>query len=187
MTGCCDPLRTRADGGAAPRLRALLCALALAGSTACGGARGTPGVLQRSAPPSPVPGGAVPSTILGLRAASEDVSSQYRRVADRAFVTSLRMWSVREGKRLRATVEVARFAPDARPNDPDFQKQMVSQLGKSVPRLRRIGRQQVYITAGNSQTLFIWFRSSSFVLLSVSTDFAHPRALLREAIRTVKP
>ncbi len=150
---------------------------------ACGGA---PQAAVPGASPPAVPQDAVPQTVLGLRAAAEDVTKQFAEARDRAFVTDVRLWSLREGERLRATVQVARFAPDAQPEDRDFQRAMIAQLGGSAPRARMVGGQLVYVASGNQQTLFVWFQPMHFVLLGVAADYTRPRALLRALIETVR-
>lgn len=130
---------------------------------------------------------AVPAELLGLHSAPEDVSAQLKKAEDRAFVNAVRMWSLREGDRLRATIEVARFAPDASPERPSFQRSIVAQIGTSAPRQRRVEDQTVYVTVANKQAIFMWFRNLHFVLLSTSTEYTSPRALVRAAVQQVQP
>ena len=167
-------------------IRRLLPPLALLGAlVACGGA-GTIAVVP-AGEPARVSEAAVPKSVMGLAAAPVDVSSQLEQASDRAFISDLRMWSLREGSLLRATVEVGRFTPDARPGSPRFREAMAAQLGSAQPRLRRIDDQLVYVAPGNAQTLFLWFRGVNFVLLGVSTEYPAPRALVRAAIKEVTP
>lgn len=130
--------------------------------------------------------GVVPSSLLGYATTPEDVSAKLKEAGDKAYVSDVRFWSVREGERLRATLEVARFAPDA-PDTDEFRRRVADQIGSAAPRVRRIGDELVYVSAGNRQTYYLWYRGRSFVLLGVPADAPRGRALLREALGTVQP
>jgi hypothetical protein len=135
----------------------------------------------------PVKADAMPSSLLGLTAAEEDVSKPFKEAGDRAFITGVRMWSLRQGTRLRATLEVARFAPDAPSTTEAFRKSVAAQVGGSAPRLRKIGDDEVYVASGNRQVYYTWFRGVHLVLLSVPADTTNGKALLRAALGSVKP
>lgn len=128
----------------------------------------------------------VPASLAGYTAAPEDVAAKLREAGDKAYVSDVKFWSLREGDRLRATVQVAHFAPDA-PGTERFRRSVADQIGSAAPRLRRIGEDRVYVSAGNRQTFYLWFRGRSFVLLGVPTDATRGRALLREALVAVQP
>ena len=103
------------------------------------------------------------------------------------FVTDVGVWSLREGERLRATIEVARFAPDASPGRRSFQRSIIAQMGQSTPRIRRTGDTRVYIISANKQALYVWFTGIHLVVLSTSAEYRSPRSLLRAAIGSVQP
>lgn len=129
----------------------------------------------------------MPATMLGLNSAPEDVSEPFEEAKDRAYVSSVRMWSLRESDRLRATVQVARFMSDASPERRDFQRSVVAQIGQTAPRERLIGDQVVYVTSANEQAIYMWFENIHLILVSVSQDYLAPRALLRTAIQEINP
>lgn len=129
----------------------------------------------------------MPPVILGLNVAEEDVTKPFDEARDRAYISSIRMWSLREEKRLRATIQVARFAPDASPEKEAFRENVVAQVGQTAPKPRHVGGEIVYVTAANKQAIYMWFKDLHFILLSVSADYPAPRALLRTALTEVKP
>lgn len=164
------------------RGRTVLAALVVASATAaCGG-----GSAARVAGGGKVAPDAVPPAVLGLRTQEEDVSGPLREAGDNAYVSHVRLWSLREEDRLRGTLEVGRFSPDA-PATEEFRRRVADQLGQSAPRIRRIGTDRVFVSAGNRQTYYLWFRGIHFVLLGVPADATNPRAVLRAAIETVDP
>lgn len=168
--------------------RCVAAALALAamGAGACGGQRSAE-VPRARAGSAEVRSDSVPQTLNGLVTQEVDVTSQFAQAKDRAYVTGVRLWSLREGERLRATLEVARFATDARPESRRFRDTVVSQVGQTAPRLRKVGDQEVFVTPGNRQTIFMWFRGIYFIVLSASVEYRDPRSLLRVAVQEVKP
>ena len=130
---------------------------------------------------------AMPAELLGLRATEEDVSVPLEEAGERAYVTDVRLWALREGERLRATVQVGRFAADAPVSDPAFRDRVAGQVGGTAPIVRKIGEDLVYVGAGNRQTFYGWFRGPHFVLLSVPADATNGRAIARVALREVRP
>jgi len=129
---------------------------------------------------------AVPPSLLGLASKPEDVSRPMKQAGAKAYVSDIRLWSLREGDRLRATVEVGRFSADA-PDSASFRAHVAEQVGSAAARPRRIGQQFVYVSAGNRQVFYLWYRGQSFVLLGVPADAGIGRSLLRVAIAEVKP
>ena len=171
-------------------MRARALALGVVVLVALGGCGPTPGqakVPGAGAGAGEVAPDAVPPVILGLQSAEENVATQFEEAKNRAYVSSVRMWSLREGKALKATVQVARFAADASPEKLEFRRTVVAQVGQTAPRTRFVGEDIVYVTAANKQAIFMWFRNIDFVLLSVSVDYPNPRALMRAALSEVKP
>lgn len=129
----------------------------------------------------------MPSDLGGLAAREEDVSGPIDKAGSRSYLAGLRLWSLREGERVRATVQVARFAPDADTAGRGFRDQVAAQVGATPPRLRRIGDQEVYVVAADRQTFYCWFRGLHFVLLAIPSDTPDSRALARTVVERVTP
>ena len=129
--------------------------------------------------------GIVPDVLAGLTVGEEDVSGPLKEAGDRAYVSDVRFYSLREGDRLRATLEVARFTPDAETNKQSFQLRVAAQLG--APRTRRLGDDFVFVSSGNRQTYYMWFRGLHMVLVGVPTEGTAGRSLVRQALQEVKP
>lgn len=159
----------------------MLALAGLLGSCTSGAEPRVPG-----APEAGIPQTAVPPVLGSLAASETDVTKEFAQTKQRAYVTAVRLWSLREGDRLRGTIQVSRFAPDAEPGDAAFQRSVVTQVGKSAtPQVRRVAGQRVYVTTGDRQTIFMWFRGIHFILMSVSVDHPYPRSLLRETLKEV--
>lgn len=130
---------------------------------------------------------ALPPELAGLSVQEEDVSGPLKEAGDRAYVSDVRLWSLREGDRLRATVEVARFAPDAPAEDEDFQRSVTAQLKGAAPRERRIGDDTVFVSGSSQQVFYAWFRGVHLVLIAIPTETPNGRAILRDALAEVTP
>lgn len=155
---------------------------------------GTAACAERAPIPDSAPTGAaplaadlVPAQFAGLTATVEDITAQEKEAGPRSYATSTRLWSLREGTRLRATLQVGRLAADAfASRDPeavaDFERAIVSQIGQVAPRWRLLGGRGVYVTASDQQPLYVWFTGSGLFVLSVAKDYQEPRRLLREAL-----
>lgn len=121
----------------------------------------------------------VPSQIVGLSVAYEEIPTE--RVADveRPYVDSVAVFSLREEELLRATLQVTRLSGEARPQSPSFRRRIVEQLGTVRPIELHVGGTSVYSTAGTEQEVYVWFEGRGMYVLSVQQDFPFPRTLLR--------
>lgn len=154
---------------------------------ACG--RSKPAVVPTTAEQQPlevaedlVPGDFFP----GLSVTTEDVAELEKKAGSTSYLASTRLWAVRAGEHLRATLQVSRFVPDARPEDEAFRERIVGQISSSGSRERVLGGQAVFATSANQQPLYIWFRGPSLFVLSVAADYPEPRAVLRRTLE-LKP
>ena len=124
---------------------------------------------------------AVPSSILGLRVETEDVTERIENT-DKPYVEAVGLFSLRDGKRLEATLQVSTFADDVDPEDETFRQSIVDQIGSTEAKAFRMADEIVYLTASKRQNVAIFFEDSSFVVLSTLETFEQSRALLREVM-----
>jgi hypothetical protein len=158
---------------------ALLAALVLSSCVAESSASTAPGAASK---PEPIAADLLPAEMGGLTVAPEDVRALVKKAGPESYLASTRLWGLRTGERLRATVQVGRFVADADPANPDFRLRIVGQIGQAAARRRVLHGQDVYVTASNEQALYVWFRGRALVVLSVASDFTQPRRVLREAL-----
>ena len=153
------------------------CAVALLG-TSCGGDQTTAAATPRSNPLVVE----LPSKVLGLTVKGEDIRSKIDS-AQQPYIDSVGLFGFRErSDLLDATLEVARFTAGARSSSGDFRGSIVSRIGGANPRQVRVGDQQIYLTSGRNQVVFIWFKSREFFVLTVRRDYPFPRTLARKLI-----
>jgi hypothetical protein len=129
-----------------------------------------------------LPADLIPSELLGLQTKQEDIKSALASTK-RAYLDSVGLYSFRREELLQATLQVSRFNDDADFERAGFRQAVVSQIGGSVPKRVRVGKDTVYLTTGTKQTLAMWYRGRNLLVLAVREDFGQPRTLLREALR----
>ena len=159
-----------------PVVAALVLSLALA---ACG--KGDPSVERAEARTIAVlDADGVPGTMRGLTVEREDVSDTFD-TAKRPYIDGLVLFSLRDGDRLMATLQIARFADDAKWTTTRFRTSLLATIGGGKPRKLRMDDQEVFITAGDRQGLAVWFKDQHMFVLSTREDYEFPRGLLRDA------
>jgi hypothetical protein len=122
----------------------------------------------------------LPRSILGLRVELEDVEDRIAETG-RAYIQSTGLYSLREGEELKATIQLSRFRPDV-DIDSTLRRAIVNQIGSTNPRSFRMGDDTVYLTSSKRQSVAVFFRPSSFVVLSTLDTYDLGRTLLREVM-----
>ena len=152
--------------------------LAAAAMSGCGGSEEPAETV--AAPPPTIE---LPTKLLGLDVATEDIQASLVEGAEQPFVDSVGLFAFREeADLLQATLQVSRFTREARPEDGGFRGAIVSRIGGTNPRKARVGEDQVFVTTGQNQNLFIWFEEQGFFVLTVRNDYLFPRTLLRRLL-----
>lgn len=123
----------------------------------------------------------IPSQVLGLRVQAEDISKQLKSTK-RPYLDNVGLFSLREKDLVRATYQISRFNDLARPDDSTFRNSIIGLLGSSKPQKIRVGDDEVYITTGNEQSIFVWFRGKGFFVLTTHQQYEFPRTLLRRML-----
>lgn len=124
----------------------------------------------------------LPAQIVGLSVQPEQISAGDLEQIDRPYVDSIAVFSLREDKLLRATLQVSRFNRLARPEDSDFRGSIIGVLGGQRPYELTVEDTEVTATTGTSQSIFAWFGGRGMFVLSVQQDYPFPRTLLRRLV-----
>jgi hypothetical protein len=126
----------------------------------------------------------LPSQILGLKVVEENVTGDIKGI-NGTYLDSLGLFSFREANDLlRATLQIGRFNDVAEPQRKKFRDAIIAQLGSTVPVQLRVGADDVWLTSGTEQNIFTWFEPKGFYVLSIRSDYAFPRTLLRKLLET---
>lgn len=124
----------------------------------------------------------LPSQILGLQVKAEDLTKQNLAQIKRPYLDNVGLFSLREGELVRATFQVSSFNAIARPDSGDFRASIIGLLGSSKPERVRVQEETVYVTTGNEQNIFVWFKGKGFFVLTAHSQYEFPRTLLRRII-----
>lgn len=161
---------------------AIVVAMGLALSSAACGAdtpKGASSIKQ-------LPSDALTGTYLGLTVHREDVASKLVDQGGNAYIAAVGLFSLREGERLEATVQVSKLSKAARPKDQRFRQQVASQIGGTKVQAFVMGGHDVYRSSQRKQSLTSWFDGDYFMILAVRDTYPTPRALLRELLTKAK-
>lgn len=157
-----------------------LLALAFLG-TGCGEGQSAAAEATAAKDIEQLPEDLLPSEILGLAVAREDMTETLEG-AQLSYVNEVGLYSLRRDDLLQATVQVSRFNDNADAESSRFRRALLSQLGGTVPKQVNVGEETVYLTTGTKQTIAVWFRDRTMVVLAIREDYDRPRTLLREAL-----
>lgn len=138
----------------------------------------------------------VPPSLAGLSVLLEPQATEKLKTSNRStsYVADGAVFALRSGDELKAVLQVALFTADARPDDDEFRRTIVNQIGGFSGQPAKVAGVPVYATELNDQIFYVWFRDRFFETLSVrkSEAFAAAgervdvKALLREAV-SLKP
>jgi hypothetical protein len=158
---------------------ALLVAALLGG--ACGGGTNAEAEATSAKDIEQLPEDLLPSEILGLQVQREDMAGTLQG-AQRSYVQSVGLYSLRKDDLLQATIQVSEFNNNARVDDSDFRRSLLAQVGGSVPKQVVLGGESIWLTTGTKQTLAVFFRQRLMFVVAVRDDYGQPRTLVREAL-----
>jgi hypothetical protein len=126
----------------------------------------------------------LPSRLLGLRVVSENIKGNLGRI-QQTYLQSVGLFSFRErNDLLRATLQVGRFNDVAEQDKARFRDGIIGQLGSSVPVTLKVGDRTVYLSTGSDQNIFSWFDDAGFYVLSIRSDYAFPRTMMRKLLES---
>ncbi|MEY2467607.1 MAG: hypothetical protein QOF21_305, partial [Actinomycetota bacterium] len=125
-------------------------------------------------------------TYLGLTPQREDVKDDLANQDTNAYIAAVGLFSLRDGERLEATLQISKLSKSARPKDVKFQQQVANQIGGTKVQAFVMGNRNVYRSSQRKQSLTSWFDGDYYMILAVRDTYPTPRALLRELLTKAK-
>jgi hypothetical protein len=120
----------------------------------------------------------LPATVGGLVVANEpDAAKLLASGGTDSMIEAGTVFSFREGKLLRAVLEVGEMTPDAKTSSQGFQAGVVGQMGSTIMQPVRHGKQVVWTGGASRQLTYVWFKGRRMYVL-ISHDVQDPKALL---------
>ena len=166
------------------RLFALALAVVLLG--ACGSGSSDEPVATRVKP------ALVPSTLGdGTLTLKEDTTAHkaFANVGGQSLVDDGRLWAVREGDQLVATLQVATLDPKVDLGDEDEVEHLIRSILPGTKERFTVGDLSVVQVATDDKTIYLWFGDGMFQVFQIKGAAVEPEILLGEliAFQTASP
>jgi hypothetical protein len=165
------------------RTRALLAAVAVVAclSSACGS--GGDGELQ-AAPPKVGTELVPPSLAGGSLVLVEDGKAKeaFGKLPENALVADGRLYAIRQGDRLVATLQLSTLLPEVDLTDTNRYKEIADELLPGTKEELEVGGLKVLQVPGEDKVVFLWFGRQMFQVLQVKGSRVDPEAVLAEVI-----
>jgi hypothetical protein len=139
-------------------------------------------VVEHHRGPTEVRADLVPKNFAGFTANLEDIAPLEKEAGKMSYLAHTRLWALRQGDRLRATLQVGTFVANSNPEDHAFQQTLVSQIASAAWRTRTLGGLPVFVTSANHQPMYIWIKNDVLFVLTLGAGASSPRAVLRQAL-----
>ncbi len=160
---------------------AVLVALGVA-LAACGDGEGKQAAPER-APTDLVPDRLLDST-LGVFAHRKPSSLKtFANAGPASLVADTRVWEIRRGDRLVATLQISTVAPKVKLADEEVRERFARQLILGQSSRIRSGDVEVFTSTTNDKTVLLWFGANLFQVLQTKDRELKPEALLAELIK----
>jgi hypothetical protein len=161
-------------------------AVLLAASTIALGACGRGGgPAARTDPPAKVPVAIVPPSLAtGDLTFSEDPDARktFSELSDRALVADGRLWQIRQGDRLVATLQVSTVKTKIDLSDADARASIVKHILPSARQEIDVNGLPVSMSDANDKTVYVWFGRDLFQVLQVKTTKLDPEAIVTDLV-----
>lgn len=114
----------------------------------------------------------VPSVLAGLqtRLSKSSVAKLKKESKGQSYARDIQVFELRDGKELRAALEVLRLSPDARIEDLDFRDKLVGLIGGTQTKPKNVGGIPVYEAKQNQQFVYTWFHDRFMQVLIVRAN-----------------
>jgi hypothetical protein len=143
---------------------------------------------QKGEVPKPRPAEAeLPDQILGLGVTQEDVSKDVAQVRSATYISSVALFSLREGDLLQASLQVSSLNDLAKPKSERFRSRIAGLIGGSSLEQMKVGDHKVYMSSGKQQIVYSWFKGRGFYVLTVRRAYPFRRTLLRKLLALAEP
>jgi hypothetical protein len=125
-------------------------------------------------PPQTIDTPPVPDELAGLKLVREpSADAAYATLAKQSIVVNGRVWSVRQGEALQASLQVAWFKPGLADRSTEVRRKVLKHLENGSFQLRRFNDERIYVQKLPEQTLYLWYPPdvSYYVLIVARLGF----------------
>ena len=162
------------------RVAALLLAFALALAGCGDNADGT--VAPKRVPDDLVPPTYLDEGLLALENTDEATLDALANARDTTLAADTRVWEIRRGQRLVATLQISTVLPKVDLLDEDVRDRFVGQVIPGQVSRLRTGDVEVFTTSVDDKTTYLWFGSELFEILQTKDRALEPEQLLAAVV-----
>lgn len=164
--------------------RAVVVALAVAmgSATAACGDGDDEVVVPERVPDDLVPTEFAEEGLLVLENTDESTVDALANAKDTTLAADTRIWEIRRGQRLVATLQVSTVVPKVDLLDEDVRDRFVSQVIPGQVSRIRTGDVEVFTTSIDDRTTYLWFGSELFEILQTKDRELQPEKLLAAVV-----
>ncbi|HUR79108.1 MAG TPA: hypothetical protein VMZ22_14255 [Acidimicrobiales bacterium] len=121
----------------------------------------------------------------GLLTLLEDTKAKksFGRLPENALVADGRLFAVRQGPRLVATLQLSTLVPEVDLTDPKRKREIVSKLLPGIRQELSVADMPVYQVAGEDKVVYVWFGRQMFEVFQIKGSAIEPEKLLTEVVR----
>ncbi|HUP85985.1 MAG TPA: hypothetical protein VM143_09995 [Acidimicrobiales bacterium] len=170
-------MRRRAD-----LLAAVVLALALASTAAGCGSGSDAAVVSKRVPDDLVPDQYTDEGLLVLENTDESTVDALANAKDTTLAADTRVWEIRRGQRLVATLQVSSVLPKVHLLEEDVRDRFVAQVIPGQVSRIRTGDVEVFTTSVDDKTTYLWFGSELFEILQTKDRELQPEKLLAAVV-----
>jgi hypothetical protein len=169
------------------RRLAVVVAMTLAAALGVGACGGGGDDQAGAVTPSRVPDDLVAPTyldegLLAIENTDEATQDALANARDTTLAADTRIWEIRRGQRLVATLQISTVLPKVDLLDEDVRDRFVGQVIPGQVSRLRTGDVEVFTTSVDDKTTYLWFGSELFQILQTKDRALEPEALLAAVV-----
>jgi hypothetical protein len=149
-------------------------------AASCGG-----GEQEVPVQPAKIDAALIPPTLangeLVLRE-DEKAADAFASLPDSALVADGRLYAIRLGERLVATLQISTLLPEIDLTDPDRYEEVRKKLLPGVGEELSVADVEVFEVAGDDKVVYVWFGRHMFQVLQIKGSKVAPEEILAEVI-----
>jgi hypothetical protein len=127
----------------------------------------------------------VPPTLAGgdlVLHEDDKAKDAFASLNDNALIADGKLFAIRRGERLVATLQLSTLVPEVDLTDRDRRDEMIDKLLPGVKDELRIGEISVFQVAGDDKVAYVWFGAQMFQVLQVKGSAVDPEDVLGEIV-----
>lgn len=128
-----------------------------------------------------LPASTVPHQLGGLTVKPEPVTKAVQK-AQHSYIDAIGFYTLRKGRVVQGTLQVAHFGPEARLDSAHFRSKIIEGASPGVPAPVNVDGTSISQSLGTKSTVSVWFSKGRMVVLTVLLSYPGARGLLEQTL-----